>query len=93
MSPDILRRLDARMLPYSHGELGWDVFTLEYKVDAPLDTIIDPDAMTLYLRAFNHLWRLKRVERALEASWRRFVCGQRTFMKVPGRSFYLCLGL
>ena len=29
--PDVLRRLDARMLEYSHGEIGWDVFTLEYK--------------------------------------------------------------
>ncbi|KAH7105471.1 gamma-tubulin complex, DGRIP91/SPC98 component [Auriculariales sp. MPI-PUGE-AT-0066] len=80
---DVLRRLDARMLPYSHGELGWDVFTLEYKVDAPLDTIIDPDAMTLYLRAFNHLWRLKRIERALGDGWRRVVGGARAFIRVP----------
>lgn len=80
---DVLRRLDVRMLPYTHGELGWDVFTLEYKVDAPLDTIVNPDAMTTYLRVFNHLWRLKRVERALSDGWSRIIGGARTFLRVP----------
>lgn len=80
---DVLRRLDARMLAYTHGELGWDVFTLEYKVDAPLDTIVDPDAMTAYLRVFHHLWRLKRVERALGDGWMRVISGARTFLRVP----------
>jgi len=37
------------MLEYSHGEIGWDVFTLEYKVDAPIDTVLDPDSMVKYL--------------------------------------------
>ncbi|KAF8757744.1 Gamma-tubulin complex DGRIP91 SPC98 component [Rhizoctonia solani] len=48
-STDIIRRLDARMLEYSHGEIGWDVFTLEYKVDAPLDTVLDPESMRKYM--------------------------------------------
>jgi Gamma tubulin complex component C-terminal len=25
--------------------IGWDVFTLEYKVDAPLDTVLDTDVL------------------------------------------------
>ena len=48
----ILRRLDARMLEYSHGEIGWDVFTLEYKVDPPIDTVLDQDAAEKYLKLF-----------------------------------------
>ncbi|KZW04348.1 gamma-tubulin complex, component 3 [Exidia glandulosa HHB12029] len=80
---DVLRRLDVRMLAYTHGELGWDVFTLEYKVDAPLDTIVDPEATTAYLRVFNHLWRLKRIERALSEGWTRVIGGARTFLRVP----------
>ncbi|KAG8759034.1 Microtubule-nucleating Tub4p (gamma-tubulin) complex component [Serendipita sp. 396] len=78
--PDVLRRLDARMLEYSHGEIGWDVFTLEYKVDAPIDTVIDPDGMEKYLKIFHHLWRMKRVEGALSASWNRIACGARSFL-------------
>jgi len=80
--PDVLRRLDARMLEYSHGEIGWDVFTLEYKVDAPIDTVLDPDSMVKYLKLFNHLWKMKRIESALGRGWIRV--GTRTFLRVPG---------
>ncbi|KIK68101.1 hypothetical protein GYMLUDRAFT_191161 [Collybiopsis luxurians FD-317 M1] len=81
---DVLRRLDARMLEYSHGEIGWDVFTLEYKVDAPIDTVIDPDAMVKYLKLFNHLWQMKRIEGTLSRGWMRMAGGARTtFSKLP----------
>jgi hypothetical protein len=67
-----------------HGEIGWDVFTLEYRVDAPVDTIIDPEAMINYMKIFNHLWQMKRVERALGLGWMRMVGGARSFLKIPG---------
>lgn len=85
--PDVVRRLDARMLEFSHGETGWDVFTLEYKIDAPLDTVLDPAAMDSYLKMFNQLWRTKRVERTLGEVWRRLITGARTFARVPELSF------
>ncbi|TFY81449.1 hypothetical protein EWM64_g2561 [Hericium alpestre] len=81
--PDVLRRLDARMLEYTHGEIGWDVFTLEYKVDAPIDTVLDPEAMIKYLKLFNHLWKIKRIESALTKSWMRVVSGTRVFIHLP----------
>ncbi|KAJ7095432.1 gamma-tubulin complex, component 3, partial [Mycena belliarum] len=81
--PDVLRRLDARMLEYSHGEIGWDVFTLEYKVDAPIDTVLDPNSMDKYLKLFNHLWKMKRIEGTLNAGWMRIAGGARTFLRVP----------
>lgn len=76
-SPDVLRRLDARMLELSHGEIGWDCFTLEYKIDAPVDVVITPWASTQYLKVFNFLWRVKRVEFALGSTWRRCMTGAR----------------
>jgi gamma-tubulin complex component 3 len=82
--PDVLRRLDARMLEYSHGEIGWDVFTLEYKVDAPIDTVLDPDSMVKYFKLFNHLWQMKRIEGTLNVGWMRIAGGARTFLRVPG---------
>ncbi|KAI0939289.1 hypothetical protein AcW1_004371 [Taiwanofungus camphoratus] len=81
--PDVLRRLDARMLEYSHGEIGWDVFTLEYKVDSPIDTVLDPDNMIKYLKLFNHLWKIKRIESTLSKGWMRMAGGARTFLRVP----------
>ncbi|KAG6816919.1 hypothetical protein H0H87_001621 [Tephrocybe sp. NHM501043] len=84
---DVRRRLDARMLEFSHGEIGWDVFTLEYKVDAPIDTVLDPTSMETYLKLFRHLWQMKRIESALNAGWMRIVGGARTFLRVPELEF------
>jgi gamma-tubulin complex component 3 len=74
---DVLRRLDARMLELSHGEIGWDVFTLEYRIDSPLDVIVTPWAGKQYLKVFNFLWRVKRVQFALGITWRRCMTGAR----------------
>jgi gamma-tubulin complex component 3 len=76
-SPEVLRRLDARMLELSHGEIGWDVFTLEYKIDAPVDVIVTPYGSKQYLKVFNFLWRIKRVEFALGLTWRNGMTGAR----------------
>ncbi|KAF2871595.1 spindle pole body component alp6 [Massariosphaeria phaeospora] len=76
-SQDVLRRLDSRMLELSHGEIGWDVFTLEYKIDAPVDVIVTPFGSKQYLKVFNFLWRVKRVEFALGSTWRRCMTGAR----------------
>lgn len=81
---DVLRRLDARILEYSHGEIGWDVFTLEYKVDAPIDTVLDPGSMEKYLKLFRYLWQMKRIEGALNKGWMRMAGGARNFLRVPG---------
>lgn len=83
--PDVLRRLDARMLEYSQGEIGWDVFTLEYKVDAPLDTVLDPDSMVKYLKLFNHLWKMKRIENTMTKGWVRTASSTKAFVRIPGR--------
>ncbi|KAL9000532.1 MAG: hypothetical protein Q9169_000825 [Polycauliona sp. 2 TL-2023] len=76
-SPEVLRRLDARLLDLSHGETGWDVFTLEYKIDPPVDVVITAWASKEYLVVFNFLWRIKRVEFALGSTWRRCMTGAR----------------
>jgi hypothetical protein len=84
--PDVLRRLDARMLEYSQGEIGWDVFTLEYKVDAPLDTVLDPDSMVKYLKLSNHLWKMKRIENTMINGWVRTAGSTKAFIRIPGGS-------
>ncbi|KAJ3472944.1 hypothetical protein NLG97_g10616 [Lecanicillium saksenae] len=76
-SPEVLRRLDARMLQLSHGDIGWDCFTLEYKIDAPVDVVVTEWGNRQYLKVFNFLWRIKRVEFALLSTWRRCMTGAR----------------
>ena len=76
-SPEVLRRLDARMLQLSHGDIGWDCFTLEYKVDAPVDVVVTEWGNRQYLKVFNFLWRIKRVEFALASTWRKCMTGSR----------------
>lgn len=76
-SPEVLRRLDARMLQLSHGDIGWDCFTLEYKIDAPVDVVVTEWGNRQYLKVFNFLWRLKRVEFALATTWRKCMTGAR----------------
>jgi gamma-tubulin complex component 3 len=75
--PEVLRRLDARMLQLSHGDIGWDCFTLEYKIDAPVDVVVTEWGARQYLKVFNFLWRIKRVEFALQSTWRRSTTGAR----------------
>ncbi|KAG9292620.1 hypothetical protein G9A89_006992 [Geosiphon pyriformis] len=80
--PDILRRLDVRLLEVSSGDCGWDVFSLDYHVDSPINTIFTPQAMHQYLKLFNFLWRLKRVEYCLSDAWRRQTTGARNLNQI-----------
>ncbi|OAA62539.1 spindle pole body component [Niveomyces insectorum RCEF 264] len=75
--PEILRRLDARMLQPSHGDTGWDCFTLEYKLEAPVDCVVTAWASKQYLKVFNFLWHVKRVEFALASTWHKCMTGAR----------------
>jgi gamma-tubulin complex component 3 len=90
--PDVLRRLDARVLEYSPGEIGWDCFALEYKIEAPLNAVLDGKAMVEYDRLFHHLWRLKRVESALTQGWMRVTSNSRLFEGIQSMSLYRCGG-
>ncbi|KAI8087029.1 Spc98 family-domain-containing protein [Gilbertella persicaria] len=78
--PDILNRLDVRLLEIQKDDLGWDVFSLDYHVDAPINTVFSPAAMHQYLQAFSFLWRLKRVEYTLSSAWRQWGKTSREFI-------------
>lgn len=83
---NILGRLDARMLDFEQGQVGWDVFLLEYKVDAPISTVIDPDSLDGYRSMFKHLWEIKRVEYALNECWRTLMTKTRLLKRGSGES-------
>ena len=53
------------------GDSGWDVFSLKYHVDAPINAVISQQHLALYHKLFAFLWRLRRVEYTLSNTWCR----------------------
>ncbi|XP_018331578.1 gamma-tubulin complex component 3 [Agrilus planipennis] len=58
---DILKRINVGFMNHSHGDSGWDVFTLVYFLDGPMASIFEP-AMADYKGLFGSLWKAKRME-------------------------------
>ncbi|KAK6149238.1 hypothetical protein DH2020_016763 [Rehmannia glutinosa] len=84
--PDILDRLRVKMMPHNTGDRGWDVFSLEYDARVPLNTVFTESVMSRYLRVFNFLWKLRRVEHALIGVWKTMkpnCVTSRLFAKLP----------
>lgn len=69
--PMVLERLGVKLLKASAKDKGWEVFSLDYHIDAPLSAVVHPKAMSAYRRVFRLLWRLKRCDFVLSASWRQ----------------------
>ncbi|ANB13644.1 Spc98p [Sugiyamaella lignohabitans] len=77
-SPEVLKSVDARMLELGHGDIGWEVFTLEYRVEQPLDIVIlDSRSSRQYLRVFNFLWRIKWASFSLYYVWKLLAISHR----------------
>nr|XP_043636525.1 gamma-tubulin complex component 3-like [Erigeron canadensis]XP_043636526.1 gamma-tubulin complex component 3-like [Erigeron canadensis] len=67
---DNLDRLTVKLMPHKAGDRGWDVFSLYYDVRVPLNTAFTESVMSDYLRIFNFLWKIKRVEHAVRGAWK-----------------------
>ncbi|KAH9824870.1 Spc98 family-domain-containing protein [Melampsora americana] len=74
----LMNRLDVRMLEFTPLDLGWDVFMLEYKPQSPLEVVLSPAAMGGYMKTFRMLWRMKRVEYALDGGWKAVMLGSKS---------------
>eukprot|EP00026_Physarum_polycephalum_P001520 Phypoly_transcript_01522.p1 GENE.Phypoly_transcript_01522~~Phypoly_transcript_01522.p1 ORF type:complete len:898 (+),score=123.02 Phypoly_transcript_01522:59-2752(+) len=68
---EVLDRLDIKLLEPPKGGTGWDVFSLDYHVDTPINSVFTPEVMGSYLHIFQFLWNIKRVEHSLSGTWRR----------------------
>jgi gamma-tubulin complex component 3 len=78
---ELLERVDVRLLPASPGEVGWDVFSLHYRVDTPVNAVLTPECMEKYLVLFNFLWRWKRVEHVLSVRWFQLIRFRRSLAR------------
>ena len=68
------------------------MFLLEYKVEAPLSTVLDPRSLEDYREMFKHLWGIKRVEYALNEAWRTLMTSSRLLKKGSSEFFHLIWG-
>ncbi|XP_034486168.1 gamma-tubulin complex component 3-like [Drosophila innubila] len=59
--PDILDHLDVVVRSPYPGDCGWDVISLQYTLQGPLATMLEP-AMPTYKTLFKPLWRMKHME-------------------------------
>lgn len=60
----------------------WDVFSLEYSIDAPLTSVIHPVAQTRYHLMFRLIWRCKHIEYMLSKNWRSAVTVHRAVLRI-----------
>lgn len=79
--PDLLRRLDARSLDFGPGDTGWDTFTLEYRVESPVNAVLDASAMAGYQLLFHYLWQLNRVSASVSSAWALLLATQKATMR------------
>ena len=59
---DCLRKLNIKLNSASVGDIGWDIFCLEYKVDLPLSIIFNNKLLKDYQKLFFFFWKIKRIE-------------------------------
>eukprot|EP00752_Nemacystus_decipiens_P006417 g5780.t2 len=63
-------RIGVKILAAGERETGWDVFSLEYIVGAPISTLVTKEVLMDYRKVFHLLWRIRRAEWRLASAWR-----------------------
>ena len=60
--PENIKKLNVILLNSSQGDLGWDIFCLEYNVQLPLKVIFSSKLLKDYLKIFLFFWKIKRIK-------------------------------
>ena len=70
---DCLNKLSIKLLKALPGDIGWDVFCLEYNIELPLSVVISSRNILDYQKMFIFLIRIKRIEYAQNLEWRKIM--------------------
>ena len=57
-----IKKLNIILLNPTQGDIGWDIFCLEYKVDLPLNVIFSNKLLKDYQKLFLFFWKIKRIK-------------------------------
>ena len=60
--PENIKKLNVILLNASQGDIGWDIFCLEYNVQLPLKVIFSTKLLKDYLKIFLFFWKIKRIK-------------------------------
>lgn len=75
---DVRKGMEVRLHDATNPKLlGWDVFTLDYKTEFPLDVILTPHAMAEHVKLSHFLWSLRRVHHVMAGCWSRIASMQK----------------
>ena len=66
---DIKQRLKVKLYVTSFGDIGWNVFSLNYHVDLPINIIFNQNVLKKYEKVFVFLMQIKRAKSVLNDSW------------------------
>ena len=70
---ECLNKLNIKLLKALPGDIGWDVFCLEYNIDLPLNNIISNRNILDYQKMFIFLIKIKRIEYSQNLEWRKIM--------------------
>ena len=70
---ECLNKLNIKLLKALPGDIGWDVFCLEYNIDLPLNIIISSRNIIDYQKMFIFLIKIKRIEYSQNLEWRKIM--------------------
>lgn len=65
--PEYANRLRIILDDIKGKETGWDIFSLDYAIQSPLDTFFSDEIMWKYRKIFNFLWKAKRAQYLLNS--------------------------
>ena len=71
---ECLKKLNIKLLDSKIGDVGWDIFLLEYSVESPLTVIFNKNTLKQYQKLFFFFWKIKRLEYSQDHQiWRKFM--------------------
>ena len=79
---ECLNKLNIKLLNPRPGDIGWDIFCLEYNISLPLSVIINNKNLLDYQKMFIFLLKIKRIEYSQEhQEWRKIMSYSHNIMK------------
>jgi len=70
---ECLNKLNIKLLKALPGDIGWDVFCLEYIIDLPLNIVITSRNILDYQKMFIFLIKIKKIEYSQNLEWRKIM--------------------
>ena len=83
-----IQKLNIILLNSSQGDIGWDIFCLEYNVKLPLNFIFNNKLMKEYQKLFLFFWKIKRIKYGqINYIWKKIKNLNYNSIRIKNKSF------